>query len=181
MPKTTKQRTVKELVAAARLRETSVPICLAGDLQGEMEDLERQLADVAAVAASTASLADEDPRAAIVERMAALREEMGELTVQVRLRAVPAKAWSDLVAAHPPQPGTSGLFDPATFAPAAIVACCVDPVMSAQEYAELAEHLTVAQEDALFEGVWRINTTGAAAVPFSLSASAILASLTAAR
>jgi hypothetical protein len=171
-----RQRSVKELVAAAKLRETTVVLSFAGDLLGEVEGLQRQLAEAGHW--SLTSLADSDPRQPIVERIQALQEEIDANRAEFRLRALPAKAWSDLLAAHPPAHGEDAHFNVATFPGAAIAACCLDPVMTAAEYTELAQVLTGGQEDELFDAVWRINTRSAS-VPFSLASSAILASPTA--
>lgn len=176
-PKGRKPRTVQELRAAAALRETTVVLSFAGDRMGEAEDLQRQLTEASTFKA--ASMADVDPRPALVEQLEALQEEIEANQAEFHLRALPARRWSDLLAAHPAPAGSDRVFDEATFPAAAIAACCVDPVMTLAEYRELAEVLSIGQEDALFEAVWRINTKAAASVPFSLASSAILASLTA--
>ncbi|MGK4583485.1 hypothetical protein [Kitasatospora sp. HPMI-4] len=172
----TQKRSIKEIAAAARLRETTVVLSFAGDLHGQIEDLQRQLA--AASDWRGGSLADADPRPELAERIEALQREMAENEAEFTVRALPARAWSDLLAAHPPRPGAEERFNIETFPAAAIAACCIDPVMTGAEYAELAQVLTAAQEDELFDAVWRVNTQ-AASVPFSLASSAILASLTA--
>jgi len=169
-----RQRSVKEIVAAAKLREATVVLCFAGDLQGRAEELQQRLADTSTDWVS-GSLADTDPRAAIAEELAAVRAELEDNRSEFLIRALPARQWSDLLAKHAPKSDASQLFDVDTFPQAAIAACCVDPVMTADEYAELAQVLTGAQESELFDAVWRVNTQ--TNVPFSLASSAILASL----
>lgn len=170
-----RQRSVKELVAAAKLREATVVLCFAGDLQGRAEELQQQLAEVSTDWAA-GSLADVDPRAAIAEELAAVRAELEAERAEFLIRALPSRQWSDLLARHPAK-DSAGVFDVETFPQAAIVACCADPAMTADEYAELSQVLTGAQEAELFDAVWRVNTQ--TQVPFSLGSSAILASLTA--
>jgi len=171
-----RQRSVKELVAAAKLREAVVSLCFAGDLQGRAEELQRQLAE-ASTDWAAGSLADVDPRAALAEELSAVRAELEENRAEFLIRALPSRQWSDLLARHPSKGDAGQLFDIETFPQAAIAACCVDPAMTADEYAELSQVLTGAQEAELFDAVWRVNTQ--TQVPFSLGSSAILASLTA--
>ncbi|MGW4803006.1 hypothetical protein [Kitasatospora sp. NPDC004272] len=162
---------IKAIIKGARRREKTVPLCLAGDLVGEYEELERQLSDVAALVGD--SLAG-SPRVSIAERMEELRAQMAEHLVLFRFRALDPRSWSDLLADHP---GTApeDVFDLETFGPAAIAACAIDPAMSVAEFGELAEQLSTGQQRELMEAVWEINTTAVQKVPFSLLASATAA------
>lgn len=164
---------IEALIAGATLRETTVPLCLAGHLLAEYEELERKLSDAAAMMSD--SLAG-SPRVRVARRMEELRTEMAAHQVDFRLRALDPEAWSDLRAAHP---GTEGqLFDPDTFAPAAIAACAISPVMTPEQYGRLAKKLTEGQQNSLFNAVWDINNRAVSTVPFSLLASATVASPT---
>lgn len=166
-------RGIEDIIAGATLRETTVPLCLAGALQGEFEDLERQLAEVAATVGQ--SLAGDD-RVGIAERMEQVRAEMADHLVDFRFRALSPLAWSDLMAEHPGQGGD--LVNAATFGPQAIAACAIDPAMTVEQYGRLAAGLTFAQQDKLLAAVWALNMEAAQRVPFSLLASATAASLT---
>ncbi|MFD0405022.1 hypothetical protein [Kitasatospora sp. NPDC127116] len=163
---------IEDIIKGTTLRETTVPLCLAGELQGEYEALERQLTDAATLVGE--SLAG-SPRVPIAERMEDLRAEMAEHLVEFRFRALGHQAWSDLRAAHPG--GDGQVFNPDTFGPAAVAACAVEPAMTVEQYKRLAEKLTYGQQEALFGAVWELNTTVATAVPFSLLASATVAGL----
>ncbi|MFJ2863679.1 hypothetical protein [Kitasatospora sp. NPDC087314] len=164
---------IEDIIAGATLREARVPLCLAGDLLGDYEALERQLSDAAALVGQ--SLAG-GPRVDIAARMEELRAEMAEHTVEFRLRALGDEAWSDLIAAHP---GTGvQAFDPKTFGPAAVAACAVEPAMTVDQYQRLAKRLNHGQQEALLNTVWDLNTKAAQQVPFSLLASATAASPT---
>lgn len=99
---------------------------------------------------------------------------------EFRFRALSARAYSDLLAAHPPREGVQETANAATLPGALVAASCVDPVMTAEEYAELAEVISHAQAEALFDAAWTVNTQQVS-VPFSLASSAILASLTGAK
>jgi hypothetical protein len=157
---------IEDLIAAATLRETTVPLCLAGHLVAEYEDLERQLSDAATLVGQ--SLAG-SPRVPIAERIEELRAEMAQHLVNFRFRALGGTGWSDLLAAHP-DPGRA--FKLATFVPAAISACAIGPEMTPEQYLRLEARLSHGQREALFDAVWTLNTVAQAAVPFSLLASA---------
>lgn len=168
------ERDIEAIISNARRREATVSLCLAGDLVGEYEALERQLTDPAALVGD--SLAG-SPRVAIAHRMEELREEMAAHLVNFRFRGLAPLAWSDLLAAHPGGPGET--FDLATLGPAAVAACCIDPVMTTEQFERLAEGLTAGQQRELMDAVWNINTAAVQQVPFSLVASATVAGHTA--
>ncbi|MFI9331884.1 hypothetical protein ACIGZJ_30635, partial [Kitasatospora sp. NPDC052868] len=166
-------RDIEAVITGATARETTVPLCLAGALQGEYEALERQLTDSASLVGE--SLAG-SPRVQVASRMEELRAEMAGHLVSFRLRAMEPEAWSDLLAAHP---GANGkLFDPATFGPAAVAACALDPAMTVEQYQRLEKRLSHGQREVLLDAVWNLNTAAAQSVPFSLLASATAAGRT---
>jgi hypothetical protein len=162
---------IEAIIGSAKPRETTVPLCLAGDLQGEYEALERQLTDAASMVGD--SLAG-NPRVPIAQRMEAIRAEMADQLVHFRFRAISPTQWSDLLAEHPGRDGQ--LFNPDTLAPAAVAACAVEPAMTVEQYGRLAERLTYGQQEALVNAVWDLNTQAVSKVPFSLLASATAAS-----
>lgn len=166
---------IKEVLAKAKAREHTVAICLAGDVAAEVERLEAELADASQW--QPESIADQHPGLAIAERIAEARERMKAAEVEFTFRALGAKAWSDLVAAHPGK--TDGEpWDVDTLAPALVAASAVDPEMTPDDVAELFETLNFAQRQQLIDAAWHVNGE-ATSVPFSLHASAILASRTA--
>lgn len=162
-------RSIADIIASAKPRESTVTLCLAGDLAGRIEELERQLGDLSDWQAS--SMSDEDPRLAVAEEIAALQDQMKGAEEVFHFRALGAKAYSDLVAAHPPKVA-GHLFDGATFFPALIAACCVEPAMTVEDYEQLAEVLNEGQRSELETTAWQVNDQSTA-VPFSVSASAI--------
>ncbi|MEV7358208.1 hypothetical protein [Kitasatospora sp. NPDC091276] len=165
---------IEAIIEGATAREVTVPLCLAGALQGEYEALERQLMDAAATVGQ--SLAG-SPRTQVAERMEALREEMTRHLVEFRFRALDPHAWSDILAAHPASTPDM-LFDPGTLFPAVIAACSVDPVMTVEQYKRLATKMSAGQQNVLEQALWDLNNTAQQAVPFSLLASATAASRT---
>ncbi len=104
---------------------------------------------------------------------------MKDAEVEFTFRALGAQAWSDLVAAHPGK-ADGDAWDPDTLAPALVAASAVDPVMTQDDVDELFEALNMGQRQALMDAAWQVNGE-ATSVPFSLHASAILASRTAER
>jgi hypothetical protein len=166
---------IKDVLAKIKPREHTVRICLAGDVAAEYDRLEAELSKTAQW--QPQSMAEANPSAAIAEKMVAVQERMREAEVEFTFRALGAKAWSDLVAQHPSsKEGES--FDPESLAPALVAACAVDPEMTPSDVTELFETLNVGQRQQLTEAAWHVNGE-ATSVPFSLHASAILASLTA--
>ncbi|MFE2140180.1 hypothetical protein ACFXA3_00170 [Streptomyces sp. NPDC059456] len=167
---------ISEILKAAKRPQKSVFLCLAGDKQAELERLEKELASLGD-AWAPGSLAETDPKKKLAGRVSAARKAVRDSEVEFRFEALGAKAWSDLLAAHPPKKKGDG-FDPETFAPALIAACAIDPVMTVEQVGELFDVLNHAQRDTLWQGAFEANTE-ATGIPFSLTASGILDSLTA--
>src|SRR5574341_1242956 len=169
---------IDDILAEAKLAETLVPVCIRGDLQAEWEDLERQFkAARLKAAADTLAGGDGEPRR-IAALMAKCREGMETATRQFKLQALPRKKWSDLVAAHEPrdEDKKNGLdYNAETFGVALLAASCVDPAMNEEQAGRLIETvLTQGQWDEIITALFRLNKR-AVSVPFSASASAILA------
>lgn len=74
--------------------------------------------------------------------------------------------WADLQAANPPRPDhpEDGAWNDATFAPAAIAVCCVDPVMTADEASQLLSVLSMTDRSSLFGCALEVSV-GAVSVP----------------
>jgi hypothetical protein len=168
------KRTIADIIAAAKPRTLSVTLYLAGDVASRIEGLEAQLADHSTWVAD--SMADVDPRRAIVDEIRDLQETIRDSAAEFTLQALPDAEWSALLLKHPARHGEE-MFNPDTLFPALIPACCVEPVMSADDYDALGRVINKGQRDQLESAAWRVNTE-ATTVPFSLAASAIDASLT---
>ncbi|MEV5138425.1 hypothetical protein AB0K71_05705 [Streptomyces syringium] len=167
---------ISEILKRAKPRERSVFLCLAGDEAAEVERLERQLAELSDTWAP-ASLGATNPGEKLAKQIKAARERMRKGEVEFKLRALGDKTWSDLVAAHPSK-NKNEAWDPQTFPKALLSQCCVDPVMTADQVTELFEVLNEGQRNELMQAAYDVNAE-ATSVPFSVSASAILSSLTA--
>lgn len=169
-----------DLIAAARLPERTVQLCLRGDLLAEHAELEARLA--VARRASADSLAGNADAVRISHDIEALQELMAEHTIELRLRALPRRQWAELVAKHPPRrddggrtldADTSGVNVDA-FMAEVLHRCIVDPELPEAEFARLVDEcLTDAQYGQLTETVWTLNRSEVS-VPFSRAASTIL-------
>lgn len=166
----------KTLLAAAKLPERTVPICLRGDLVAEFDDLERQLDD--ALHRPATSL-EGDGSGAIAERMEQLRQEMRQHSYLFRLRAMTRPRWHAFVAAHPPRRDGDEVdardrirgVNVETFFPALVRESVVDPTLDDAEWSLLLdESLTDRQFDELANAAWALNR-GEVDIPFSPVAS----------
>ena len=160
---------IDDVIATAKPVERVVAVCVAGELVGEYEQLKVELENLGPVR-TLGGGRDTEIRA----RLAELEGEMKARTFDFRFRALPAKAWSDLMAKHPDKAGKR-LFDVDAFPPAAIAACCVEPagMDDPEKVAKLLETLSTAQQGDLFDGAWEVNTAAPTGMS-SYSASAAL-------
>lgn len=165
---------ITDILKRARPRERSVTLCLAGDEAAEVERLERQLAELSDTWAPE-SLGAKNPAETLARKIKAVRERMRKSETEFRFRALGEKIWSDLLAAHPGGKGQS--FDPDTFPKALISAAAIEPAMTPDQVTELFEVLNQGQRDELWQAAFEVNTE-ATSIPFSVSASAMLSSLT---
>lgn len=148
---------ISALLAGAKPREGEVPICLAGDLVGEVERLQGELARAGEGWVST-SMADVDPRVALMEEIEAAREGMRAASATFRMRALGHRAYSNLIAAHPAAEQNKGVpYDAATFLPALVAACCIDPVMTVDEVGQLLDTVNDGQARELFGAALAVN------------------------
>lgn len=169
---------ISQILKAAKKRQRSVFLCLAGDKVAELARLEHQLAGLGK-AWEPASIADSDPRTELAKKVAAARKAVRKAETEFIFQALGDREWSDLLAAHPSE-DKGQAWDPETFGPALIAACSVDPIMSPDQVRELFEVLNAAQRDELWRGAYEVNVE-APSIPFSLTESGILDSLIAAK
>jgi len=167
------------LLDDARPAERTVPVCLRGDLNASLQELQRALDEAERTRASSgASLAGGSPSRGIAEQIETLRAQMHSSTAVFTFRALPRRAWTALVAAHPPREGNDhdramGMNEE-TFFEALVRACLIDPVMDDAQWARLDDVLSDAQWQQLTNAAWAINARDVD-VPFSSSASRVLA------
>lgn len=163
---------IDEILGQVKLPEKSVPLCLRADLQAEFEELDRQLAAAKEKRGRTLA-GDGGDALTIAELMEELRSQMREHTYSFKLRALPKRAWSDLLAKHPAKDGDEGEYDTETFPVAALAACCIDPVMSEDKAGQLVDRISQGQWNELWLALINLNLAGSD-IPFSANASAVL-------
>lgn len=162
-----------DVLDAAKPREASATICVAGDLAGEHERLRAELQTEQAKAA--VSIEGNPRKVELAQQLADLEARMSEATFTFTFRALPAQQWSNLLADHGPR-SADETFNAATLPLALVKRCLVDPVASEADVDALAERLSDGAFEALFDAAWRCNRQGPS-VPFSSAASAILSSI----
>lgn len=153
-------KTLDTIIAEASPAEQIVHVCVAGKLVAEHQELERELRlaqddDLA----RSAKLSQTSRVREIARRIQRVEAQMREHTHLFRFRALSPRAWSDLLAAHPPRDGKREGFNIDTFPAAAISACCVEPEgMSDPEAVDrLLAVLSPAQQSEMFEAAWNVN------------------------
>jgi sulfur carrier protein ThiS len=116
--------TIEELIAAYRLPERTVTVSLDGEALERVEQLTREVAvaDVLDARAPT-----EEPSAPALRAQLAEAEELLEASVvHFRLRALGGGRFRELIAEHPSKV-QGERFDLATFTPALLAECSVEP------------------------------------------------------
>lgn len=154
----------------ASLPTDTVALCLAGEMVEEIGRLEQQLAD----AKPPVSLGDASPKRLIAEQIVALQEQMREATAEFHLRAMGARAWTMFWSKLPDRAdGESAEVWDARIFPfyAELVSrSCVDPEMSVEQVAELADLLHGSAWNRLARACMMLNN-GTVDVPNSVAAS----------
>lgn len=153
MSKNEKPRSIEEIIAAAKPRQTEVAVCLSGDLAATAERLEARLDEIGHGFVRS-SLADVDPRAEIESELAEVADLMREAEVIFKFRALGKEAWSNLMAAHEPRKDKNELWNAETLPPALITACCYEPVMTLEQFAALSEVLNQRQRNDLWNAAY---------------------------
>jgi len=153
--------TIEDILGDAAPRETSLQVCVAGDLAGQLDALLASRAGVARTSLAGEGIGE------LETEIAAVRARMAERTHTFTFRALTGKAWSDLLAAHP-SPTKDRVFDVETFPAALVSACCRAPEMDLDQTTRLFDSLNEGGRQALFEAAWGVNT-GAVPVPLSAS------------
>jgi hypothetical protein len=171
-------RSIKDKIKAAKLPEKVVKLCLRGDLLAEHAKLTAEMVSARSVGEdSLAGPAGVDET--IVERLEALRAEMEDDIIEVRLRAMSGRRWDELMKMHPARAGNEydarlG-YDARGFYEAAIRECTFDPKLDPGDWLALLGDedndglLTDGQWDQLVEAVFELNKQ-AISIPFSFAA-----------
>lgn len=166
-----------ELIRSGQLPERSVPICLAGALTAQHEDLTRKLTHAERMGGG--SLEGNPEARRLADEITALETAMAEHVIEIRLRALPRKRWASLIAAHPARkddannPVDPNGYNADTFVAAALRECVVEPDLDDELWTILIdERLSDGQYEVLTTAMWELNRAGVN-VPFSRAASRI--------
>jgi len=165
-----------DMLADATIAEVTVPVCMAGKLRREYEDLTKAKAKDAELArgAGDERLASRGPKVNTGrdERIAELLVLMRRHTYPFILRALPSREWNKLCAKYPARPDAkadqASQVNAQTFFPALVRASVVDPVMSEEQWDKLLGVLTDAQFDSIGLAAWQLNRRDEE-IPFSLA------------
>jgi hypothetical protein len=172
---TTAPSSGKEWLKTGKLAETHLPVCIRGDLFGEIQELDRQLH--ALKEAPVTTLADRAAPRRLAEQIEALRQQMLEATKVFKLRAVGDREWDRMTAAHPPRPGNEEdakhEVNIDTFYIELLQASVYEPAFDAEDWGNLRILLTKGQRIELQNAAVALNKSEVS-VPFSSAASRIL-------
>lgn len=165
-----KPANVKALIREkAKLPETTVDVCLRGDLVPQLNDLADELTEAKRDARPAARLGDKSRVPELVEQMQELQAEMVEGTITMTLRALPADEWAALVAKHPPRSGDKndqayGANHDAMMRDL-IPASVIEPDLDDEDWTNLFRTLTSGEWDKLCNAAKGLNR-GEVSVPF---------------
>lgn len=167
---------IEQIIAGARRPETTVPLCMRGDLQAVWEQLDRDF-DAADKAITEEVTAGGSPVLAvkIAKQMEEVQREMQASTVIFTLRGMSRTSWQELVKANPPIEGVDeGEVNEEEFVTAMIAECSTEPVMTVEQAGRLRDQITDGQWQELATAAWQLNKS-MIGVPYSLAASTRLA------
>lgn len=160
------------LLSEARLPESTVTVCLRGDLQAEWERLNTKLTELRTTPGR--KLTDNAEASTVAARIREIEGQMKGATIELTLRALPRRDWLRLLRDHPPRKGDEadkGLgFNSETFFEALIPRSIVSPELNEDQVSRLMDALSSAQYDKLLETAWNLNRRDVS-VPFSPLAS----------
>lgn len=148
--------------------ERTVPLVLDGSIAQKIDDLEKQLIEVRSV---NDSLAGSPEARKIAEQIEALISEAEDSRIDVTIRQLDRKRWSDLKVAHPPADPRLYLYNVSIFEDA-VPESWAAPVISDDTRDKLLADLNAGQWEKLCQAVQVVN--GDIAVPFSALATQAL-------
>lgn len=162
---------IEDLLAKVKPATSSVRVCLRGDLLGELDLVNEDLAPYDDWEAS--SLSDVDPRPPLAARKRDIEKRMRQEQATFTFQGIGDKSWSDLLAAHPPRKGHEETenFDPGSYPVALVSAASVDPKMTVEQATQLFNSFTLTQRNIVFAAAYSANVRGVD-IPFSPPASA---------
>lgn len=157
-----------------------VPVCFNRELLYRFEEASSRVDSLRAEAKGMM-----DPGPEVKDAEVLLQELTEEVRASQRVfvfQSIGTKKWRDLLSEHPPEGdqrksvtfvGLPLEFNPDTFVPAAMHACCVEPGITLEQAEWFAAEMPVKEVDSVFGAVLTINVTGLDR-PFSDTGAALL-------
>lgn len=146
---------IDDLLNTAQHRTIPVRVCARGDLVDRHAVLVAQLERV-----TVDSLAPGDDARQIAVEIVAVEDEMEASTVTFIVASIPRRQWADLLAKHPPRKEDVGSdHNRATFPPAVVAACVVEPELTVEQATRLDETLPPGEWVKLWMAAVSLNTT----------------------
>jgi hypothetical protein len=158
----TVSKSAKDIIAAARLPERTVIICVRGDLVADIEALEAEAARINGERATNGRMSSKAGAQikAIAEQVAAKQAEMADHTLTLRVRALKPSVWREILSRYPGKKDSGMVVDLLPFMGEAIPASVVDPELDADDWVNLTGALPNAEMGKLIDAVWELNTQG---------------------
>lgn len=166
---------VKDWLAGGKVAESHIPVCIRGDLFGDIQELDRQLRELKKNPGVT--LAEQAEPRRLAEQIEALREQMADATKIFKVRALGKRGWAELTSAHPPRPDNErdarAEINTDTFYTALLEASVYEPDLDAEDWDQLRILLTDGQWKELQNTAVGLNIDKVT-IPFSSAASETL-------
>lgn len=158
---------IRKIVQDATPGEKVVPLVLKAGLQRQIEDLELRLIEVRK---DSDTLAGNPEAVEIGAQIDALVEEAKASVIQVTIRQLPRRVWSDLKTKYPPDDPRIYLYNKKIF-DEAVPASWVSPEIGEETRDAILEKVTDGQWENLCKAVQHVN--GDVSVPFSALATRV--------
>lgn len=162
-------------LAAAKMPERTVDLCLRGDLQALFESLESELRESRAAGTAVDSLAGDPHARELAEQITALQDDMAAHTVTLTVRGITNPHWNKLVADCPVRDGNSTDralgYDVDKFFPLLVKTCLLD--VTDEQWQKLYATISAGQFEALSDASLAVSRRRVD-VPKSLLASEVL-------
>lgn len=155
---------ISTLLEQASPRESTVRVCLAGDVAGELEALEQELGELGEW--QPTSMGQTNPAYELQERIKEARRRVREASVEFKFKALGHRAYSNLIAAHPAPEGSKEPYDASTFLPALLAVCCVEPSLTPVQVDRLLDIVNDGTARTLFAAALAVNEEPSP-IPFS--------------
>lgn len=155
---------ISTLLEQASPRESTVRVCLAGDVAGELEALEQELGELGEW--QPTSMGQTNPAYELQERIKEARRRVREASVEFKFKALGHRGYSTLIAAHPAPEGSKEPYDAGTFLPAVLAACCVEPSLTPAQVDQLLDRVNDGTARVLFQAALSVNEEPSP-IPFS--------------